>query len=90
MTMNEEQLAADAIGEILTSTLLQAVREDRRFLYAWERDGLQWLIRFKVRNPNASYANAWIAHFLWLNKDAILAPAGSMPINYNLRDNPIK
>lgn len=85
----EEQLAAKALGEILTSTMLAAhgygVTNTRTFLYIWEREGLQWLIRYKERYPERSVGNDWMKHFLELNREAILDDNGRM--NFNLRDD---
>lgn len=84
--MNEEELAARALGELLTTALLNGYNDNKTWLYSWERDGLTWLVRFKDRNPNKSYSNAWIAHFIHLNRDAILT---DKRMNFNLRDNPM-
>ncbi len=83
---DEECKAAHALGEILTSTMLRAYEEKperRTFLYCWERDGLQWLLRFEGRHPDRSVGNDWMRAFLALNRDAINDPDGRM--DFNLR-----
>lgn len=84
--MNEDRLAAHALGGILTSTLFHAYEEPmgpRRFLYVWERDGLRWLLRFRRRDPDGSVGNDWMATFLALNEAAIEDDHGLM--DFNLR-----
>ncbi len=84
--MSEEFKAAHALGGILTSTLMHAYEEKlgpRTFLYCWERDGLQWLLRFVDRHPDRSVGNDWMHSFLALNRDAINDPDGRM--DFNLR-----
>ncbi len=86
MADDEEQLAALALGGILTSALMRAAPDGsdaRTWLYSWERDGLQWLIRFRERRPNGRMDSQWTASFLNLNRDAILSPDGKM--DFNLR-----
>ena len=85
--MDEEEIAAKALGDILTSTLWHAYETapvPRTWLFCWERDGLQWLLRFRERRPGGSTGNLWISTFLDLNREAILDPDGAM--NFNLRD----
>lgn len=83
---DEEHRAADALGGILTSTMMHAYEErlgPRTFLYVWERDGLQWLLRYQDRHPDGSVGNDWMRAFLDLNRDAINDPDGRM--DFNLR-----
>lgn len=85
MGIDEDESAARVLGDILTSVMLDAhgheVREPRTWLYSWERDGLQWLLRFCERNPNGSIGNDWIRSFLALNREAILQEGGRMDFN---------
>jgi hypothetical protein len=85
MEDDEEQLAALALGGILTSAMMSAAEgpASRTWLYGWERDGLRWLIRFLDRRPDGRMDSAWVRPFLTLNRDAILAPDGAM--DFNLR-----
>jgi len=85
MNKKEEHTAAKSMGDILTSTMQRAYEEKRNFLYGWERDGLQWLIRYQDRNPKNSVGNLWMAHFLELNKEAILSD-GIMDFNLRAHD----
>jgi len=83
---DEECKAAHALGGILTSTMMHAYEEKlgpRTFLYIWEREGLQWLLRFEGRSPDKSIGNDWMRAFLALNRDAINDPDGRM--DFNLR-----
>jgi len=84
MSDDEEQIAALALADILTSAMFLAYegKPSRTWLYCWERDGLSWLLRFRERRPDAR-ANAWMYAFLDLNRDAILRPDGTM--DFNLR-----
>ena len=85
MADNEEQLAASALADMLASVMLRAYEEHmgpRTQLYCWERDGLQWLIRFTERREKWTM-NAWTASFLELNREAILAKDG--PMDFNLK-----
>lgn len=85
-TDDEEQIAARTLGDLLTSAMMRAYEETpepRRWLYCWERDALQWLIRFKQRRPDARMSSDWIATFIDLNREAIESPSGAM--DFNLR-----
>lgn len=83
MSTDEEQLAAAALGDILTSAMMRAHEVDKRdWLYVWERDGYRWLLRFKDRRPDGVMC-AWSASFMTLNRDVILGDA--RPIDFNLR-----
>lgn len=83
MAHDEEQLAALALSAVLTSAMLHAAEEHRRFLYCWERDGLQWLIRFRERRPDGVMDSNWMPRFLDLNHGAIMSEDGAM--DFNLR-----
>lgn len=83
---DEEQIAALALSGVLTSVMLHAAEarpEQRKWLYSWERDGLQWLIRFRDRRPSGFMDSAWMPNFLDLNREAIMSVDGRM--NFNLR-----
>ena len=82
---NEDDLAAYAISDMLPSPLLRdAYQEPRRtFLYCWERDGLNWLIRYKERGGKTPL-NAWTMAFIDLNRELIVSGIGR--IDWNLRD----
>lgn len=82
----EDDLAAEALAGILTSTMLRAYEDGpkpRTFLYIWERDGLRWLIRYCDSRWNAGQLNDWIVTFIELNREAILSEDGRM--DFNLR-----
>lgn len=84
---SEDNLAAKALGDILTSVMFRAYEEPlgpRTFLYCWERDGLRWLIRYcDGRWQDGQLLNAWIVNFIELNREAILSEDGRM--DFNLR-----
>lgn len=80
---DEEQLAALALGGILTSAMMRAYEEPRTWLFSWERDGLRWLIRFCDRRPDGIMDSEWTRSFLALNRAAILSDDGR--IDFNLR-----
>ena len=82
MADDEDQLAASALSNILTSAMFRAYDGNRKYLYVWERDGYSWLLRFKERKPD-SILCAWSTSFMYLNRDAILAAGG--PLDFNLR-----
>lgn len=85
---DEEQLAANALGEILASVMMHAYGErmgPRLWLYCWERDGLTWLIRFKERRPDWTM-NLWTSNFIDLNREAILDENGRMDFNLKAYD----
>jgi len=83
MTDDEDQAAALALSNILTSAMFRAHEVDKRtFLFSWERDGYRWLIRFGERRPDGIMCS-WSAAFLRLNRDAILDENGRM--DFNLR-----
>jgi hypothetical protein len=83
--MDEEQLAALALGGVLTSAMMSAAEgpSPRAWLYVWERDGLRWLIRFIDRRPDGRMDSEWTRSFLELNREAILSEGGKM--DFNLR-----
>lgn len=83
MAHDEDQLAALALSGVLTSAMLRASEEGRRFLYCWERDGLQWLVRFRDRRPDGVMDSNWMPRFLALNREAIMAADDTM--DFNLR-----
>lgn len=85
MKEDEEQIAARALGDLLTSAMTAAYNEkpSRVWLYGWEREALQWLLRFKERRPDGHMSSAWTHDFIELNRDAILRPDGKM--DFNLR-----
>lgn len=88
--MDEEHKAAHAMGNILTSSMMRAYEGDptpRTWLYLWERDGLQWLVRFRERHPRASVGNDWMSTFLALNRDAIMSEDERMDFNLKAYDN---
>ncbi len=78
--ISEDRLAAKAMAAMLSSVLLKAYDEPRRFLYIWEREALQWLIRFRERDPTAGFDD-WTGTFMRLNHDAIMDPDGKMDFN---------
>jgi hypothetical protein len=80
--MDEDQRAAHALSDMLATLLLKACDDKRNWLYCWERDGLQWLIRFMDRRSEG-IGNAWTFAFIDLNRDAILDTYGVM--DFNLR-----
>lgn len=83
---DEEHRAAKALSGVLTSVMLHQAAPDgimpRTWLYGWERDGLQWLIRFQTRRPWDALDNGWMPKFLELNRKAIL---DGDEMNFNLR-----
>jgi hypothetical protein len=82
----EDDLAAEALADILTSVMLRAYEEPmgpRTFLYVWERAGLRWLIRYCDDRWHAGSLNDWLVTFITLNRDPILAEDGRM--DFNLR-----
>jgi hypothetical protein len=83
---DEDALAAYALGEILTSALMRAYNENRSWLYCWERDGLQWLVRYQGRKCSGSVGNLWMHDFIQLNHDAILSENGKMDFNLKAFD----
>ncbi|MCW2309712.1 hypothetical protein [Rhodobium gokarnense] len=80
---SEEQKAAKILGEMLTSSMLAAYEKGRLQPYAWERQGLQWLLRFRERNPGVSVGNDWIRDFIDLNAKVIQIDDAKM--NFDLR-----
>lgn len=83
MTGDEEQAAAQALSDLLTSAMMRAHEVDHRvWLYKWERDGLRWLIRFRDRRPDGVMCE-WCVAFMRLNRDVILEDHGKM--DFNLR-----
>jgi hypothetical protein len=82
---DEEQLAAYALSGILTSAMMDASEGSakRNWLFIWERNGLQWLLRFLDRRPDGRMDSDWMRPFLDLNRDAILSSEGQM--DFNLR-----
>ncbi|MBO6755507.1 MAG: hypothetical protein JJ902_04220 [Roseibium sp.] len=86
MARDEEQEAAFALSDLLSSAMFQAYNNGenaRTYLYGWERRGFRWLFRFKERCPDGMLGNAWTADFMNLNRDAILSEDGRM--DFNLR-----
>lgn len=84
MSDDEDQLAATALGDALTSAMFRAYEIDnRKQLFSWERDGYRWLIRFKKRRPDGVIC-AWSSSFMQLNHDAIMGDSGE-PMDFNLR-----
>lgn len=81
---DEEQLAALALGGVLTSAMMRAYESHRAWLYIWERAGWQWLVRFKERRPDGRMDSLWTDSFLARNRDAIMSDHDKM--NFNLRD----
>lgn len=87
--MGEEADAAESLGEILTSSMFRACNEPlggRKWLYIWERRGLRWLIRYRDRTNGGSVGNDWIAHFIELNREAILSDHEHMDFNLKADD----
>jgi hypothetical protein len=83
MAEDEEQLAAMALSNMLTSAMMRAYDiEHRSWLYLWERDGYRWLLRFRERRPDGVMC-AWSSRFIDLNRDVILADGGN--VDWNLR-----
>lgn len=80
---DEEKAAAKALSDILESCLFRAHDERRTWLYCWERDGLQWLLRYRRRRPDGATGTWWMRDFLDLNEDAINSEDGRM--DFNLR-----
>lgn len=82
MVYDEEQLAALAMSDILTSAMFHAYDAGRRTLYVWERAGYAWLIRFKDRRPDGLMCG-WSSEFMKLNRAAILGDGSGL--DFNLR-----
>ena len=80
---DEDQLAALAVGGVLTRLMMRAHEDSTTWLFIWERDGLRWLIRFCDRRPDERMDSDWTRLFLNLNRAAILSDDGRM--NFNLR-----
>lgn len=81
---DEEQLAAQALSDCLTSAMMRAHDvEHRAWLYGWELRGFRWLLRFKDRRPDGVMC-AWASSFADLNRDALLSEKTNT-MNFNLR-----
>lgn len=81
---DEEQLAAHAMSNILTSAMFRAHDVDKRaWLYSWELDGFRWLIRFHDRRPDGLMC-AWAHSFMTLNREALLGGTTNV-MDWNLR-----
>lgn len=66
MTTDQERSAAKIIGDLLLPALQSAERE-RRHLYCWERDGIEWLReQFHLDDPD-TWINQWVAERYVLN-----------------------
>ena len=72
---------AHGAAEILASTLLQAHREDRLWLYIWEQELLLALQAYRDQGGETPL-HSWTMHFLHLNLAAI-QDNGRM--DYNLK-----
>lgn len=80
---DEEQLAAHAMSNILTSAMMRAHDTGRAWLYSWELDGFRWLIRFHDRRPDGLMC-AWAHSFMTLNREALLGGTTNV-MDFNLR-----